>query len=176
MEIPSFDDYGEAIAREFAQFAENRPAPELILEPGLALVADAFHFVCRVLEIKSNKAMKYALVAGSVYNVRPTKSRRNLPLRRIPAVSEQHQQKDLSADIVGYTCMEDDVLHENFTGPLEVGDLLVFSNVGAYSLVLKPPFIQCNVPVLGFRSGLNEQLMLKRAEMLDDIMVTYSFE
>ena len=52
----------------------------------------------------------------------------------------------------------------------------MFSNVGAYTLVLKPPFIQGNVPVLAYRRDLDEQVILKRMETLDDIMATFELD
>jgi len=173
-EIPTFDGYGEAIAGVFAEAFGGRGGPELILEPGLALVADAFHFVCRVLDTKRAGERHFALAGGSVYNVRPTKSPRNLPLRHVPAGGARPVGPPV--DVVGYTCMEDDVLHRGYEHALAVDDLLVFDNVGAYTLVLKPPFIQGNVPVISHRADAREPTVLKRAETLDDLMASYELE
>jgi diaminopimelate decarboxylase len=172
-EIPTFDDYGGAIAGVFADAFGDGNGPELILEPGLAVVADAFHFVCRVVDIKRAGSKIFALVAGSVYNVRPTKSRRNLPVRRIENGIRSLATGHPPLDVVGYTCMEDDVLHRDYDSTLSVGDLLVFDNVGAYSLVLKPPFIQGDVPVVACRDGQAPGPILKRAETIEDIMATH---
>ena len=49
--------------------------------------------------------------------------------------------------------MEDDIMHRSHHGKLAVGDFCVFSNVGAYTLVLKPTFIQ-SAPAVLCRSAL----------------------
>ncbi|MBK8011010.1 MAG: hypothetical protein IPK13_06640 [Deltaproteobacteria bacterium] len=208
--LPTFGEYGEAIAAPFRECFGHNGNVRLIVEPGLALVADAMQFVCRVVDTKRVGTQSRALVGASVYNVRPTKSPRNLVLRRIvnsavaesPALSAVAPSSASAAsltgltpsvggassalcesgraitgptDVVGYTCMEDDVLHRGFEGELRRGHILVFENVGAYTLVLKPPFIQGNVPVFAYRKSWCEPRCVRRAETLDDFMTTYDF-
>jgi diaminopimelate decarboxylase len=69
--------------------------------------------------------------------------------------------------------MEDDILHRGHDRSIFAGDVLVFENVGAYTLVLKPPFIQGNVPILAKRANSNEPEILRRAETLSDLLVSY---
>ncbi|MBV1900483.1 MAG: hypothetical protein KUG56_02300 [Kordiimonadaceae bacterium] len=173
--IPSFYDYGKAITAPFIKAFGNKNGPQLILEPGLALVADALHFICPVIDTKEIRGRKIAVAAGSVYNIRPTKSDRNLPLRCISNKDNEVRRVNPPVDIVGYTCMEDDILHRGFEKPLARGDLLIFDNVGAYTIVLKPPFIQGNVPIIAYREGLPDRLILKRQEKLEDLMSTFNF-
>ena len=53
----------------------------------------------------------------------------------------------------GYTCIETDYLYRGYQGKLAVGDFVVFHNVGSYSLVMKPPFILPDGPVLELING-----------------------
>ena len=53
-------------------------------------------------------------------------------------------------DVVGYTCMENDVLFRGFEGAIGAGDYAVFDNVGAYTNVLRPPFIRECPAILGW--------------------------
>jgi diaminopimelate decarboxylase len=74
---------------------------------------------------------------------------------------------------VGFTCIEGDVLQKNYSGPLAIGDYIVISNCGSYSLVMKPPFILPNFPVLDINGETVE--VIKRAETFDDLFHTFSF-
>lgn len=146
--LPTFADYGRAIARRVAR-GVRKERPRLILEPGLSIVADALTFVTSVINIKDRGSRRLAFVAGSVYDVKPTKSRVNLPVRVHPSRGRRTTRAEAKPyDIVGQTCMEDDILYRGLAGELRAGDLLEFANVGAYSLVLKPPFIYPDFPVI----------------------------
>ena len=50
--------------------------------------------------------------------------------------------------------------------------MVVFENCGSYSLVMKPPFILPNFPVLDISEGKTE--VIKRAETFEDIFHTYN--
>jgi diaminopimelate decarboxylase len=77
--IPTFSDYGYAIANEFkAAFPKN--GPELILEPGISLTADTMQFVTKIIDIKAQEKHQIALAAASRYDIKPNLSARNLPL------------------------------------------------------------------------------------------------
>jgi diaminopimelate decarboxylase len=166
--VPTPQQYAEALAGPFAA-AYPDGTPELILEPGMALVADTMRFVTRVVDVKVVQATTFAQVSSSVYNIVPGKSGRYLPFERIPAPGGAAQHHG-PVDIVGYTCMEDDVLVRGYDGPIAAGDYLVFQNVGAYSIVLKPPFGLPAPPVL---SGEGKGDPLRRAETFDDVFATY---
>lgn len=170
--IPSFEEYGHTIASVFAAHFPNQDGPELILEPGIALTADIMQFVAKVIDIKRIGTRHIALVAGSIYDIKPTRSTRNLPISVACAsnnsVSLEHY------DIVGSTCMEDDRLHRDFKGTLKVNDYVVFNNVGAYTNVLRPPFINPAAPILSLHSN-NVIEVVRRREMLADIFASYNF-
>ena len=84
---------------------------------------------------------------------------------------EQKEYKDL--DFGGFTCIESDYLYRHFNGKLAKGDMVVFGNVGSYSVVLKPPFILPNFPVIDISTG--EVEIIKRGETFDDLFHTFMF-
>ena len=84
---------------------------------------------------------------------------------------EQKDYKDL--DMVGFTCIEGDVLYHDYCGCLAHGDAIVISNCGSYSLVMKPPFILPNFPVLDICGNGVEAI--KRGEVFDDLFHTFKF-
>ena len=76
-------------------------------------------------------------------------------------------------DFGGFTCIESDYLYRSYSGELAEGDIAVFGNVGSYSVVLKPPFILPNFPILDICDTETE--LIKRKESFDDIFRTYVF-
>ena len=84
---------------------------------------------------------------------------------------EQRDYEDL--DFGGFTCIESDYLYRHFSGKLAVGDFAVFGNAGSYSVVLKPPFILPNFPIVDLSAGQVE--IVKRGENFDDLFHTFSF-
>ncbi len=168
--IPTYDKYAKAAAIPFAEyFRDKDKKPELIIEPGSALVGDCMKFVGTVKTIKSVRGKWFATILGSQKNI--SMSGVNPPIEVIPMGEPQRPYFNL--DMVGYTCIEGDVLFHNYNGQLAHNDAVVFSNCGSYSLVMKPPFILPNFPVLDICSGNVE--IIKRAENFDDLFHTFKF-
>lgn len=169
-EIPDYEAYAKAAAQVFADyFADKDVKPELLIEPGSAVVGDCMKFIGTVKTIKNVRGKWIATVLGSQKNISMTGI--NPPMEVIAMGGEQKEYKDL--DFVGFTCIEGDVLYHNYTGKLAHQDAIVISNCGSYSLVMKPPFILPNFPVLDISEGKTE--VIKRAENFDDLFHTFSF-
>lgn len=168
--LVTFADYAERSAKFFSEFFKNDPnAPWLFIEPGTAVAGDCMRFVCRVETIKEVRGKAIATVLGSQKNI--SMSGINPPMEVVPCNDGQKDYRNM--DIVGFTCIEGDVLQKNYCGPLAVGDYIVISNCGSYSIVMKPPFILPNFPVLDIDGG--EVEVIKRAETFEDLFRTFSF-
>lgn len=168
-EIPDYKAYALAAATQFADYFKDRDYKlELVIEPGSAVVGDCMKFVGTVKTIKNVRGKYIASVLGSQKNI--SMSGVNPPMKVIH-MSEGRTYTDM--DLVGFTCIEGDVLYRNYTGELAVDDAVVISNCGSYSLVMKPPFILPNFPVLDI-CGENVEV-IKRAETFDDIFHTFNF-
>ena len=169
-EIPDYEAYAKAAAQVFADyFADKDVKPELLIEPGSAVVGDCMKFVGTVKTIKNVRGKWIATVLGSQKNICMTGI--NPPMEVVAMGGEQKEYKDL--DFVGFTCIEGDVLYHNYNGKLAHQDAIVISNCGSYSLVMKPPFILPNFPVLDISEGKTE--VIKRAENFDDLFHTFNF-
>ena len=166
--IPTYEDYAKAAATVFAEHFPNCDT-ELLIEPGSALVGDCMKFVGRIETIKTVRDKTFATMLGSQKNISMTGV--NPPMQIIKTGTDRKQYKNL--DIVGYTCIEGDVLYRNYAGDLAVGDYVVFSNCGSYSLVMKPPFILPNFPVIDISGDAVE--LIKRQEGFDDLFHTFTF-
>lgn len=169
-EIPDYEAYAKAAAQVFADYFKDKDVkPELLIEPGSAVVGDCMKFIGTVKTIKNVRGKWIATVLGSQKNISMTGI--NPPMEVIAMGGEQKEYKDL--DFVGFTCIEGDVLYHNYTGKLAHQDVIVISNCGSYSLVMKPPFILPNFPVLDISEGKTE--VIKRAENFDDLFHTFNF-
>lgn len=168
--IPCYQEYAEAAAQVFAEYFKDKEVkPELLIEPGSAVVGDCMKFVGTVKTIKDVRGKKFATVLGSQKNI--SMSGVNPPLEVIHMGGVQQEYTNL--DIVGFTCIEGDVLYHNYNGKLAHEDAIVISNCGSYSLVMKPPFILPNFPVLDICDGNVE--VIKRGETFDDLFHTFNF-
>jgi len=166
----TYDDYASRAAKLFADhFKDDPDAPFLFLEPGSAVAGDCMRFVCRVETIKTVRGKPFATATGSQKNI--SMNGINPPMELIPGGAEQKEYQNM--DVVGYTCIEGDVLQKDYSGMLGVGDYIVLGNCGSYSLVMKPPFILPNFPVLDITGNGVE--VIKRAETFDDLFHTFCF-
>ena len=94
---------------------------------------------------------------------------KNVPIRVFHCGAGQRDITD--ANLVGYTCLEQDVLYRGYSGKIAVGDYVEFGNVGGYSLVDKPPFIQPNCAMISLND--TETKLIKRKETWDDIFESF---
>lgn len=168
----NYDSYAEAAAKKFADHFANVPdAPELVIEPGSALAGDCMKFVSRIETFKNVRGKDIATVIGSQKNI--SMSGINPPYEIVPGLRENETIDYKNVDIAGFTCIEGDVLVRNHSGKLSIGDFLVISNCGSYSIVMKPPFILPNFAVLDICGDNCE--VIKRAENFEDLFRTYTF-
>ena len=168
--IPTYEEYAQTVAPLFAErFTDHKPL--LLLEPGSALVGDCMQFVSRIVNIKNIRGKAIATLLGSIYNINPTLNKKNPPIKVFSTGVNQKEYLDL--DIGGFTCIESDYVYRHFDGKLAPGDIVVFGNAGSYSIVLKPPFILPNFPILDITGKRAE--VIKRGEFFDDLFHTFSF-
>lgn len=168
--IPDYQEYANAAAIMFRNYFEDKEIqPELLIEPGSALVGDCMKFVGAVKVIKNIRGKNIASILGSQKNISMTGI--NPPIEVVHMGKTLKKYKDL--DMVGFTCIEGDVLFKNYNGELAVDDAIVISNCGSYSLVMKPPFILPNFPVLDICGEKVE--VIKRGESFEDIFQTFNF-
>lgn len=171
--IPTYEEYAREAASLIADhFQGHEKRPALFIEPGSALVGDVMQFAAPVVSIKDIRGKAIATLLGSVYNINPTLNGKNPPVT-VYSDQPQRQKEYQHLDFGGYTCIEGDYLYRDYNGPLAVGDLVVFDNVGSYSVVLKPPFILPNFPIVEWDGETTR--VVKRKETFDDLFKTYVF-
>lgn len=175
-EIPTYKDYANAVGHQFYEhFKGKKKQPMLIIEPGSALVGDAMKFAAKLISIKDIRGKHIATLLGSIYNINPTLNTKNPPIKVYHDAENKNIQVEYkNLDFGGFTCIESDYLYKGFNGKLSVGDYVVFSNVGSYSVVLKPPFILPNFPMVECYDDEKINLV-KRKECFEDLFQTFKF-
>lgn len=169
-EIPNYKKYAQAIATAFADYYKDKQSkPELVIEPGSALVGDCMKFVGTVKTIKNIRGKNIATILGSQKNISMTGVKP--PIEVINMGNKETYFENI--DIVGFTCIEGDVLYKDYVGTLAENDAIIISNCGSYSLVMKPPFILPNFPVLDI--SRENVKVIKNKENFNDIFHTFVF-
>lgn len=172
--VPTFVDYADAIAPQVAAQYPGNDGPELLLEPGMALVANVVKFATPIVDVRVLGGRRVALAAGSIYDIKPTLHARNLPLEIVRSDEVGRRSIDGPLDIVGSSCMEHDILFTGFPERVALGDYAMFDNVGAYTTVLRPPFIRECPAILGWNSETGAFEVLKRKETFADVFTPYT--
>jgi diaminopimelate decarboxylase len=172
--IVEYEAYASLIAAKFKEAYQeysNNEKPTLLLEPGSAIVANTMYFVAKVIDVKEVRGRSIATSSGSKFNMGLLTSAINMPMDIYSSNSAQSQYEEI--DIVGFTCIESDCLYKGYKGKIGLGDYLVFSNVGSYSIVFKPQFIMPNVPIIEYRETIGTYEIIKRQETMNDVFSTF---
>lgn len=164
--IPTYDEYAEAAARPFALRYSSNNSPILFTEPGTTLINKFICFITKVTSIKHIKGKTFIVMDGSKHNIGEICELKQLPITIIRTSFEGEEVEN--ADLVGYTCLEHDVLYKGFSGKIGVGDYFIFDNGGGYSNVSKPPFIKPNCCMISSNGNI-----IKRAETTEEVICTY---
>ena len=152
--IPLYNDYAEVVAKEYNKFTQRYKClsqTEFVIEPGCALVADVVMYVSRVVNIKASLDRIYVTLDGSTFNINPQVKGIN---RSFTIYSDKNCHNVYNnVFFAGYTCIEGDYLITEYNGSINVGDFVVFENIGSYSLTMKPSFIRYDSAYIESNSG-----------------------
>ena len=100
----------------------------------------------------------------------------NLPIEIFKNTESNYEEVVFkNASITGYTCIEKDILYRDFSGNASIEDFIIFHEAGSYSVVMKPPFILPNVPIIKFDNTKMKFSIVKRQESFDDVFRTFEF-
>ena len=104
----------------------------------------------------------------------PSPNRINSPLE-ILNFKPKNSVKVVNAKLSGYTCIESDLIHKDFNGKISKDDLIVFKEVGSYSVVMKPPFILPDVPIIEFDTKKKTFQIVRNKQTFQDIFSNFKF-
>lgn len=173
IKVAGYGDYANVVAGRMAKhYANSKKKPLLITEPGTTVVSRYLSLITTVKAVKDVGGRNIAVMDCDIHNAGETCQMMKLPYTHIKCGEGEASQ--IPVDITGFTCLEQDNLFEDFPDVVKVGDVIELRNVGGYSVVYKPPFIQpCCAMVAINEDGTVEQI--KRKEIFEDIFQTYKF-
>lgn len=138
---PCYEDYINAIHGALGKFGMEKL--KIYVEPGTALIDNAAQFVVEAIDVKKvDDKTIFVTTNGSRLDIDPF-FRKKLYICRTNSATDSSEQQVEQQIICGCTCIEEDRITklEN-QAAIKVGDRIVFSNVGAYTMTLTPLFIR----------------------------------
>lgn len=137
---PTFIDYAEAIYASLKRYGLDNI--HIIVEPGNALSASSFAFLSEVIDVKKvDGKTRFVTTDGSRNDIDPF-FRKNNYIKKI-LYKKQNQPIEPLQIVAGCTCLEYDRMFTLINEPkLEIGDRILYHNVGAYTMALSPQFIR----------------------------------
>jgi diaminopimelate decarboxylase len=174
--IPDFSEYAYVSAKKlknhFQKSSINFDNIKLIIEPGTALASKALDFVTQVVGIKKIRGKYIINTTGSKYNMNPSPNRINSPNQTFLNLATK-QFKINKGFLCGYTCIESDIIHNNYNGRVSLGSFIMFKEIGSYSLVMKPPFILPDVPIVEIDKKHNSYKLVRKKQSFMDVFSNY---
>lgn len=136
---PTFEEYSSCFYRVLSEYGMSQL--RVIVEPGNALVASCFAFVCEVIDTKQVENGHWFITTdGSRNDIDPFFRKQGYWDEEV--CNQKSPTVELQT-VAGCTCLEYDRLFELRNKPLlNVGDRIIFNNVGAYTMCLSPMFIR----------------------------------
>lgn len=159
---PTFDEYAEVIT-EVLEKEYDKQNVTLILEPGAALIASPFKYLCKVIDKKDVFDSRIVTTNGSCIHIDPQ-------MHGIKFYQECYGSGEIFNNrqiVSGFTCIEKDRMAiVSNECELKENDYVLFYNTGAYSMALSPLFIQY-YPNIYLESD-NEIKMIRKAWSVED--------
>lgn len=166
---PQYEDYANAVIDcvEKSTWFE-KVQPYIVIEPGSSVVSNVFKYYTKIYQIKHIGDKNFAMVDGTVFDVKPTMHANNLPH---VVITDSADDKEEIYDVVGSTCMEKDVILKDVSLSIKAGDFIEIRGVGAYTICLTPTFINYLAPIVSMEN--DEMKLVRRRQQLEDILTIY---
>jgi len=136
---------------------------DVFIEPGKAVVGNAGYLVTSVIDCFTADGKNIAVLDTSV-NHNPEV----FEYQRSPELVDAYSNGKHSSLLVGSSCLAGDIFGEyQFENRPRVGDKLIFSNVGAYSLIKANRFNGYNLPDIYWLDNSHKLLPIKQSHYQD---------
>ena len=170
--ISPIRDYGLILKELLDKYSLS--SLNVILEPGTAIAANAFHLVSHVHSVNTRDDLSLLNIDASNTHFGGLRSSIYFPFTIVSPNTPSDTSRPLSGNfrLCGFTCVESDFLSPVFTRKiLDTSSKFVFSSVGSYSAVFKSPFIRGDVALFVWDG--QELSMHRRAQNAFDVSSTY---
>lgn len=148
---PTYQQYSDAFYNALKDYGLDYL--RIIVEPGNALVASCFSFLSEVIDVKEvEKGLWFITTDGSRNDIDPFFRKTSYLDEEIYTITDAPHVKQQI--ISGCTCLEYDRLFSlNGKQLLNVGDRILYKNVGAYTMCLTPMFIRYIPNIYAYENG-----------------------
>lgn len=161
------EEFGEKLTERFNQFCKNYGREfTLAFEPGKFLVSEAGQFLVKVNVVKQTTSTVFAQVdSGFNHLIRPMLYGSKHEIENIS--NPQGRQRFYS--VVGYICETDTFANNRRIAEIREGDILSFSNAGAYCFTMASNYNSRYRPaeVLWHKEKAN---LIRQRETFDDLI------
>lgn len=174
IDVPTYEEYAEVVAGTMAKhYAYSEIKPLLVTEPGTTIVSRYMSLITTITGLKEIAGRNIAICDSDIHEAGETAMMMKVPYTHYTV--GEGETSETPIDITGFTCLEQDTLFKDFPEAVKVGDVIEFRNVGGYSVVYKPPFIQpCCAMVAIKEDGFVK--LIKEKETFEDIFKTFIFD
>lgn len=155
---PTYQQYSDAFYNALKDYGFDYL--RVIVEPGNALVASCFSFLSEVIDVKKvEHDLWFITTDGSRNDIDPFFRKTNYLDEELYATTEK---SSVNQQIIsGCTCLEYDRMFTLKDRPrLDVGDRILYHNVGAYTMCLTPLFIRYLPNIYVFEN--NEYMLVRK--------------
>ncbi|MGQ9719160.1 MAG: diaminopimelate decarboxylase family protein [Nitrososphaerales archaeon] len=169
--VPSPEEIGTIVTRKLNTMIQNIGDQfALIVESGRFLSAEACVLVSKIVNSKVYGGQKFIFVdAGFHLLLDAALLRQEYPQEVVPYADNS---ENLKINLAGRLCDTYDVFPLSPTSKLsgaEPGKLLIFKNVGAYSIVFNMPFHCQTKPPIVLRKDNGEFVLVRKGETIEEL-------
>lgn len=134
--VPSYEEYAKVVGEVFAREFPNGEVL-LITENGTPIVSTSMSLLATIIGKKVIKGRTMLVVDCKRDDVGFVCHTKNPPCAVLADGGDYVEH----ATIYGCTCIENDIIHRDYSGYANIGDRIVISNVGAYGCNVSNDFI-----------------------------------
>ena len=164
----NIDELGVKLTERFNLFCDEYGKElKLIFEPGKFLVSQAGKFLCRVNSIKQTTSTVFAQVdTGFNHLIRPMMYGSNHHIENISNPDDMEKYYS----VVGYICETDTFATNKKISSISPGDILSFSNAGAYCFSMSSNYNSRFKPAEAFYID-DKVLLIRKREKIEDLLI-----
>ena len=128
-----FDE--ENYFKEFSDVINNMQYEgNIILEIGRSISASCGSYLTKVIDTKKNKDQNYAIVDGGMNHLVYYGQSMAMKVPYVEFLPERPNENNEKWNICGSLCTINDILIKQLDAKLEIGDMIIFKNTGAYCM------------------------------------------
>lgn len=154
---PTYKNYCDAIYDSLKDC--NIEKLNLIVEPGMAILGSSFSFISKVIDSKQIESDLYIHTTDGSRNDIDPLFKKDSYLYEIIKTDNNNCKIVNKQIITGCSCIEfDKIFTLDSTNLLHINDLIIYKNVGAYTMCLSPLFIRYFPNVYLLENGIYQMI------------------